>query len=118
MTIRSRTHTFPPGSLESMTVRTTVLRRDQVTRAALYSVTVSGYYAVYCGMGNAHLVRVNERDTVWSTNTRDKRTVTVGAAHFGSSGAAEEVARMFIEYALENWYDPCEDVIEEEYVDA
>jgi hypothetical protein len=74
--------------MESLRLTTWRHRRSGIRWARL-----SGTFTVFCGMGNSHTIEVDERD--WET--RDD--------------VDDEAARL-LEFALEDWTDPCDELVE------
>jgi hypothetical protein len=84
-----RSTTFGLGSMESLRLTTWTDRRSGIRWERL-----SGTFTVYCGMGNSHTVEIDERD--WERPTVNH-----------STEADDEAARL-LDWALEDWSDPCE----------
>ncbi len=74
-------------------------------------VKVTGYYTVYCGEGWEHTVRIDQSecvcpgDALWDNAYR--------AWNGRDASAASEVAAELVEYQLEDWFDPCNEIPDE-----
>jgi len=113
----TRVFKFGPGSLEGVTLRVWAHRRD----ADHLFGRLEGWYTVYCGAGNDHQVAINEVHDGWKSRGGAKYNLDgelpgllaaddwLGSAFQGIQGAADNLAAQLIEWALEDWVDPCED---------
>jgi hypothetical protein len=83
-----RSTTFGPGSMESLRLTSWTKSSSGIRWARL-----SGFYSVYCGMGNTHTVDIEIRD--WATETDP-----------------DDEADRLLNIALEDWSDPCSEMEE------
>lgn len=101
------THTFGPGSLEDVKLKSWVAKRHGDGRKIV--VTVKGSFRVYCGYGWEHTVPVDIRDGAWTTEA-GQWTEDIVAAHSGDTDAAWKLTDVLIQMLLdEAWSDPCVD---------
>ena len=104
-----KTYNFGPGSLEGMTLSTWVSKREGDLKRV--SARLTGTYTVYCGMGWDHQIEIAEKTSGWNTE-QHAEAVMIVALHSGSDKETElkhEVAELLVDYALEDFEDPCED---------
>ena len=98
----SKEFTFGPGSLESLHLK---LWREN--DAEQVTARLTGGYRVYCGNGNEHTVEIEVDHSVPTTNFLGRQIWRV--YHLGDDvGDPESIARELLEFALEDWSDPCE----------
>tara|TARA_R110002153_G_scaffold203824_1_gene356717 strand:- start:7306 stop:7596 length:291 start_codon:yes stop_codon:yes gene_type:complete len=83
----SQGHSFGPGSLESMLLTT------WTNKHGVGKVRLTGWFTAYCGHGNEHSVRIDER----------------GAAADFDGWETWQAAFELISFGLEDWTDQCED---------
>jgi hypothetical protein len=104
---RSARWTFGPGSLEDVEVR---LWAVAGSHGARMRARVSGTYRVYCGNGSEHVVTFSETSDAWRVNRQSDEFArrVWDLADRRTQDAAEPVARMAVDWALEGWDDPCE----------
>ena len=104
----SKRHTFGPGSLELVELRTRT--RHGNIEAALF-----GYFDVYCGHGNMHRVSVTTEYPGRRGRSRHFAFVDyydqpkARDAHRGDKHSAREIAESLVESQLDDWFDPCEE---------
>lgn len=103
---RSLVFRFGPGSLESLDLR--VWSRNR-TYGAVLCARVEGTFRVYCGAGSEHTVEISERlEAPRASAERDETAAWLVAARDDrSEDAACELAHLLVNYALEDWSDPC-----------
>lgn len=100
------THTFGPGSLEDVKLKSWVSKREGDARRI--TLTLTGTFRVYCGYGYEHTVKIDIRDGAWTTEV-GQWTTDIVAAHGGDDEAAWKLTDVLIQMALdEGWEDPCE----------
>lgn len=100
-------HTFGPGSLESLVLKTWVSKvngsETQIT------ARLEGTYTVYCGEGWTHEVRVKESESGWNSESFEESTRLFQLHNFMDEVDTKyEIANDLVNYALEDWSDPCE----------
>ena len=120
------THRFGPGQYESLVLRTWISKVDGDNRRL--SARLEGAYTVYCGEGNEHDAPIAEGVDAWSSElhaTEDMEStpfLLFEIHHFGDDQEARYtvadrliyiVADRLMEFALEDWEDPCTDDGEE-----
>lgn len=106
---RTKTHTFGPGSLESLFLKTHTMKSEPGFGKQV-SARLSGTYRVFCGMGSEHTVEVDERVTIWDTEHRDGLAEQVAKAHAESDDVAiAEVTWRLLDWTLSVWSDPCDE---------
>lgn len=96
---------FGPGQYESLTLRITCRRRQEET--ARLRANLEGTYTVYCGNGSEHQVAVKEMSDIWTSESGDEARL-VAAAYGGDVDAAHELAGLLVDFALEDYIDPCD----------
>ena len=89
-----RSHSFGPGSLESMVLTT------WTNKHGIGKVRLTGRFTVYCGNGSEHTVRIDERG--YAADFENQETY--------------EAASELLSFGLEDWDDVCDG--EEEIVTA
>ena len=100
---RVKTYDFSPGRLERLTLTVwRIPRSDGVIRARL-----TGQAYVACGAGNEHYPQV-DIDLVTHPSNPGTNAEDAAAAIAGDPEAALELAERLEEWALEDWFDPCE----------
>lgn len=103
----TKTFRFGPGSLESLALRVWTARSSGGERVKAETV---GTFTVYCGAGWSHTVRIDEGFSGWRSETEhDSEARLLFAARGGDEDAARELAERAVEYALEGWFDPCDE---------
>lgn len=105
---------FGPGQFESLVFKTWVSKvqgygKERVTGR------LEGTYTVYCGEGNTHDFDVKETISYWNTEINYEAGLeTDGALLFEIHNFINkldhlyEIAGRLVNYALEDWSDPCE----------
>lgn len=83
----SRTYRFGPGSLEMIDATTW-------TRNGIGRIRMRGWYDVFCGNGSMHREWVDQN--AWTDQYVDM--------------SLDQVAAELIGYALDDWFDPCEEL--------
>jgi len=103
---RVKTFRFGPGSLESITVSVWTAPGSNSQRV---KGRAEGSYRVYCGMGNEHTVEIKEEFSGWAGEaSRDADVALLFACRDGNADAAATLAGNAVEYALVDWFDPCD----------
>jgi hypothetical protein len=110
---RVRSFRFGPGRLESMRLRMwAVPRRDPSHTKAVRAEAV-GVFTVYCGSGWEHQVDIEERHTFDLDRPADEIDRHLASAwREGDEDAADDATSQLIDWALEDWADPCLDLDE------
>lgn len=102
-------HTFGPGSLESLVLKTWVSKFDGSNRRI--TGRLEGTYIVYCGEGWTHEVEIKEDTSAWASETGlGTDALLLFELHnlLSKEDVKYEIANQLVEYALEDWSDPCE----------
>jgi len=94
---------FGPGSMESLTLTTWVSKREGDNLR--YKARLEGTYTVYCGNGWEHDVQIKEETSGW-LHEMDQTGATI--AKIEATGEAHEFVGEMINWALEDWFDPCD----------
>lgn len=94
---RTQVFTFAPGSMESLTLRVWTVRVANGSRRV--AARLAGTFTVYGEFGE-ETVRVDTREDRWASE-RDAEFFL--AARTGDAQAADELAALLLEYALEDW---------------
>jgi hypothetical protein len=103
---RVRRFRFGPGSLESAELRMWAVPRCPW----LVKARAVGTYQVYCGSGWEHTVEIDEAhsfDAEPTPGDTDEPFATTWTT--GEPDAARRAAWQLVEWALEDWTDPCLD---------
>lgn len=97
------TRTFGPGSLESITLKTWVSKREG-GRIRMKG-RIEGTYTIYCGMGWTHEVEIDAEVSGWDTESDDVGTALRDADQGDNAFffVSEQIG-----YELDDWFDPCE----------
>ncbi len=107
-------HKFGPGQYESLVLKTWVSKVDGYARQRLTG-RLEGTYTVYCGEGNEHDFNIKETIGHWNHEINYEPGLETDATllfeiHHNSDtvDARHELAGRIVNYALEDWSDPCE----------
>lgn len=115
---RVRSFRFGPGRLESMRLRMWAVPRRDPSHAKNVRAEAVGVFTVYCGAGWEHQVDIEERHTFDIDRPADDLDHRLAAAWKDSDDdAADDATSQLIDWALEDWSDPCgrlDDTDEEE----
>ena len=103
-------HRFGPGQYESLVFKTWVSKvegsRERVTGR------LEGTYTVYCGAGNEHDFDVKEDISSWNGEALEPDTdaFLLFEIHtfINKVDTIYDLADRLVNYALEDWDDPCE----------
>lgn len=107
-------HTFGPGSLESLVLKTWVSKVDNGKRRL--TGRLEGTYTVYCGNGWTHEVEVSEQVSAWAGPPhQDEDRDELFETHYGFNDRDQtyNLVNRMVNYALEDFEDPCDDDGEE-----
>jgi len=74
-------------------------------------VKVTGYYTVYCGEGWEHTIKVQQSEWVYPRDDWWDLAYCAWKEH--DANAAAELAAELVEYQLEDWSDPCNEIPDE-----
>lgn len=99
----TRKHTFGPGSLESMVLTTWVEKKTEDN--VKYKARFKGRYTVYCGNGWEHDVEIDETESGW---LHEMGSIGRDIMNAHENGVALDFVGNLIDYALEDWFDPCD----------
>lgn len=105
-------HRFGPGRLESLVLKTWVSKVNHHSDRRLTG-RLEGTYTVYCGEGWEHEVTIKEDISAWASeilmgNTETDVHLLFETHHYmGNPDARYTIADRLVEYALEDWSDPC-----------
>ena len=106
---------FGPGQYESMTFKTWVSKVEGYGRERVTG-RLEGTYTVYCGMGNEHDFEIKEDISFWNTEIETEVDGLESDAQLlfdihnliNKVDAIYEITDRLVNYALEDWDDPCE----------
>lgn len=109
---RVKSFRFDPGSLESVELRMWVVPRTRRSdRGPLIKARATGSYRVYCGGGWEHSADIDERHLFGLESPSDQVGERLAAAwNRGDRDAAWHATHQLVEWALEDWTDPCTEV--------
>jgi hypothetical protein len=106
---RVKSFRFDPGSLESVELRMWMVPRTRRSDAGpQIKAHASGTYRVYCGSGWEHSADIDERhvfDLDRPSDQVDERLASAWSR--GDTDAAWDATHQLVEWALEDWTDPC-----------
>ena len=103
-------HTFGPGSLEDVELKSWVAKKQGVSRQI--KLTLKGTFRVYCGYFTEHTVPIDIRDGAWDTEA-GQYTRDIVSSHRGDEDAAWKLTDVLIQLTLDDtWEDPCATVEE------
>ncbi len=74
-------------------------------------VKVTGLYSVYCGQGWEHSVRIDQSECVCPGEPLWEHTYRAWKER--DREAAVDLAAELVEYQLEDWWDPCDEIPDE-----
>jgi len=100
---------FGPGRYESLVLKTWISKHDGSNKRI--TGRLEGTYTVYCGEGNEHDFEVKEDIVYWASETGpDTDALLLFEIHnlLTTVDAPYELAGRIVNYALEDWSDPCE----------
>ena len=107
MASSTKTVRFGPGAHESLWVRVWTARGSGGDRL---KGEVFGSYRVYCGAGNEHAEEIREEFSGWrAERSGHEEADLLWRIREGDEEAAYGLADLAVQYALEDWTDPCED---------
>lgn len=112
---RVKSFRFDPGSLESVELRMWVVPGSRYgVQSPLIKARAMGSYRVYCGNGWEHSTDIDEQHLFDLERPSDQVEERLAAAWArGDEDAARDAADQLVEWALEDWADPCDEVGEE-----
>ena len=87
-------------------VRRFSYRRDDESDPILLKVT--GAYVVYCGQGWEHTVLIDQSDRIYPSDDFWERAYRAWKQR--DREAAADLASELVEYQLEDWCDPCDEI--------
>lgn len=96
---RTREYGFGPGRLERLTLSVWRMPR---TEGQVYKARLTGRAYVACGMGNEHYPEIRIEHT-------ENDEGLIALAWGGNNEAAALVAEELEGWALEDWFDPCDE---------
>ncbi len=99
------TLTFGPGSLESLTL--VITSTDRITHPRHFRARLTGSYSIFCGMGNEHTIEIDADEEMYETD-KGEMVDHIRRAREGDIAAKEAFAHIMIEWAVEDWFDPCD----------
>ncbi len=107
-------HRFGPGQYESLVFKTWVTKVEGFGRQRVTG-RLEGTYTIYCGEGNEHDFDVKEDISFWNTEIQaeagfESDSFLLFEIHnfINKVDAIYEIAGRLVNYALEDWSDPCE----------
>jgi hypothetical protein len=111
---RIKSFRFRPGSLESIQLRMWAVPRRHESHPSQVKAQAIGVYRVYCGQGWEHLVGVDEQHTFDLERPADEVDRQLAQAwRRGDGDVAADAAAQLVEWALDDWIDPCRSEDEE-----
>jgi hypothetical protein len=110
--MRNGTHRFGPGSLEQIELIAAPASHQRFTAGPTApghtQVRVQGAYTVYCGMGNEHTEWI--RTPAFCLGCGEVNAATLDDLDWDPG--LEDIAAELVEWALEDWADPCDNGLE------
>lgn len=101
------TYTFGPGRFEDLKLR--VYRRVRRDTDHIVAKCV-GSFKVYCGAGNTHTVSINEEmHGLMGAPQEFDQMMQRAVSGPGNEDTAYELVEQLVEWALQDWSDPCEE---------
>jgi len=112
---RVKSFRFDPGSLEWVELRMWVMLRSRGGgQSPLIKAHAIGSYRVYCGSGWEHSADIDEQHLFDLERPSGEVEERLAAAWTkGDSDAACDAAHQLVEWALDDWADPCAGVCED-----
>ncbi len=108
---RVKSFKFDPGSLESVELRMWVVPGSRHgDQSPLIKARATGSYRVYCGAGWEHRADIDEQHLFnLERPSVDIEERLTAAWTSGDRDAAHDAAHQLVEWALEDWADPCDE---------